>query len=91
MLQESTREDITIFGEAVKICCEIAYKVPNNITNRGIPFVKERNISKISRKNKHRTSLLDGCTDWHVETDLEYYFIFPTEIALMTQHPDLVR
>ena len=37
----------------------------------------------------HRTSLLDGCMDWHVAMDLEHHFIFPIEIAL-TQHPDFV-
>ena len=33
--------------------------------------------------------MLDGCMDWHVTTDLEY-FVFPTEIALTTQRPDIV-
>ena len=73
----------------MKICCENAYKALNNITNRTIHFVKEGNISKLSRKNKHRLSLFDGCTDWHVATDLEHHFLFPTEIALTTQRPDI--
>ena len=55
-----------------------------------IHFVKEGNILKISCRNKHRTSLLDGCIDWHVATDLEHHFIFPTEVALMTQHLHIV-
>ena len=38
----------------------------------------------------HQPSLLEGCTDWHVATDLKHNFIFPTEIALMTMHPDIV-
>ena len=57
----------------------------NNITNRPIHFVKEGNISKLSCKNKHRSSLLDDHTDWHVTTDLEPHFVFPTEIVLTTQ------
>ena len=57
---------------------------------RVIHFVKEGNILEILCKNKHRSSLLDGCTDWHVTTDSEHYFVFPIEIALMTQHPDIV-
>ena len=37
-----------------------------------------------------KPSLLEGCTDWHVATDLKHKFIFPTEIALMTKRPDIV-
>ena len=66
-------EVLEIFAEAEKICCESANKALNNITNRAIHFVKG-NISKLSRRNKHRSSLLDDCTDWHVTTDLERYF-----------------
>ena len=35
-------------------------------------------------------SLLEGCTDWHVATDLKHNFIFPTGIALTTKRPDIV-
>ena len=28
--------------------------------------------------------------DWCIATNLEHYFIFPTEIALMTQHSDII-
>ena len=28
--------------------------------------------------------------DWHIATDLKHNFIFPTEIMLMTKHPDIV-
>ena len=76
-------------NEAEKIYCETVNKSLNSITNRAIHFVKG-NISKLSRKNKHRSSLLDGCTDWHVATDLEHHFVFPTEISLITQRPDIV-
>ena len=34
--------------------------------------------------------LLEGCTNWHDATDLKHNFIFPTEIALTTKHPDIV-
>ena len=37
-----------------------------------------------------KPSLLEGCTDWHVATDLKHNFIFPTEIALTTKRPDIV-
>ena len=83
-------EVLEIFAEAAKISCETANKVLNNITNRANHFIKEGNISKLSCQNKHRSSLLDGCTDGHVITDIEHHFIFPTEIALTTQHPDIV-
>ena len=56
-------EVLEIFAGAAKICFETVNKVLNNITNRAIHFVKDGNISELSRKNKHRSSLLDGCTD----------------------------
>ena len=37
-----------------------------------------------------KPSLLEGCTDWHVTTDLKQNFIFPTEITLTTKHPEIV-
>ena len=37
-----------------------------------------------------KPSLLEGCTDWHVATDLKHNFIFPTKIALTTKRPDIV-
>ena len=37
-----------------------------------------------------KPSLLEGCTDWYVATDLKPNFIFPTEIALTTKRPDIV-
>ena len=74
----------------MKICCETANKPLNNITNRVIHFIKEGNISKLSCKNKHRSSLLGSCTNWHIATDLKHHFVFPTEMALTTQHPDIV-
>ena len=82
-------EILEIFTEASKICCEIANKALNIINNRAIQFIKEGNVLKIPRENMHKPSLLEGCTDWHVATDLKYNFIFPTEIVL-TKHPDIV-
>ena len=83
-------EVLEIFAEASKICCETDNKALNIINNRAIQFIKEENISKLARKNMHKPSLLEGCTDWHVATDLKHNFIFPTEIALTTKCPDIV-
>ena len=71
-------------------CCETANKALNIINNRAIQFVKEGNISKIAHENMRKPSLLEGCTDWHVATNLKHNFIFPTEITLTTNHPDIV-
>ena len=79
-----------IFADAAKICCKTANKDLNNITNRAIHFIKKENISKLSHKNMHRSSSLDGCTDLHISTDLKHHFIFPTEISLTSQCPDIV-
>ena len=35
-------------------------------------------------------TLFDSCTDWHVATNLEHHFVFPAEITLTTQSPDIV-
>ena len=83
-------EVLEIFSEVSKTCCETANKALNIINNRAIQFVKEGNISKIARENMRKPSLLEGCTDWHVTTDLKLNFIFPTEIALTTKRPDIV-
>ena len=82
-------EALEIFSEVSKTCCETANKALNIISNRTIQFVKEGNISKTARENMRKQSLLEGCTDWHVATDLKH-FIFPTEIALTTKRPDIV-
>ena len=75
-------EVLEIFAEASKIYCESALKARNIINNRAIQFVKGGNISKIAHKNMRKPSLLEGCTDWHIATDLKHNFIFPIEIAL---------
>ena len=73
-----------------KTCCETANKALNIINDRAIQFVKEGNISKIARENMRKPSLLEGCSDWHVATDLKHNFEFPTEIALTRNCPDIV-
>ena len=83
-------EVLEIFSEVSKTCCETVNKAPNIINNRAIQFVKEGNISKTARRNMRKSSLFEGCTDWHVATDLKHNFIFPTEIALTTKHLDIV-
>ena len=79
-----------IFAEVSKIFCATANKALNIINNRAIQFVKEGNISKLARKNMRKPSLLEGCMDWHVATDLKHTFIIPTEIALTTKPPYIV-
>ena len=83
-------EVLEIFAEVSKICCETANKALNIINNRAIQFVKEGIFLNLARKNKRMQSLVEGCTDWHVTTDLKHNFIFSTEIALTTKHPDIV-
>ena len=83
-------EVLEIVSEASKTCCETVNKALNIINNRAIQFTKEGNISKIASENMRKPSLLEGCTDWHVTTNLKHNFIFPTEIALTTKHPDIV-
>ncbi len=61
-----------------------------NSTNKANHFVKERYTSKLLRKNKNRSLLLDGYTNWDIATDLEHHFVYPTEIALMTQRRGIV-
>ena len=66
-------EVLEIFSEVSKTCCETAYKALNIINNSAIQFFKEGNISKIGRENMRKPSLLEGCTDWHVATDLKLH------------------
>ena len=92
-LRSYTRRHNEVRGniaEASKICCETANKALNFINNRAIQFLEEGNILKLTRENMRKPSLLEGCTDWHVATDLKHNFIFPTDIALTTQRPDIV-
>ena len=72
------------------IALTITPRALNIINNRAIQFVKEGNISKTACENMRKPSLLEGCTDWHVGTDLKHNFLLPTEIALTTKRPDIV-
>ena len=81
---------LEIFPEVSKTCFETANKALNIINNGAIQFVIEGNISKIARENMRKPSLLEGCTNWHVATDLKHNFMFPTEIASKTKRPGIV-
>ena len=71
------------------MCCETANEISCIKTN--IQLVKEGNVSKTPhRNNRHRPTLLDGCTDWHVIADVDRQLAFPTEITSTRQCPDLV-
>ena len=78
-----------IIGEIAKMCCETANEIPCIKTN--IQFVKERNVSKTwHRNNRHKPTMLDGCTDWRVIDDVDRQLAFPTEITSTRQRPDLL-
>ena len=69
------------------MCCETA----NEISCINIQFVKEGNVSKTPhRNNRHKPTLLNGCTDWRVIADVNRQLAFPTEITSTCQRPDLV-
>ena len=53
-------------------------------------FVKEGNVSKTPDRNKYKLTLLDGCTDRRVISDIDRKLAFPTEITSTHQRPDLV-
>ena len=70
------------------MCCETANEILCIKTN--IQFVKEGNVSKTPHRNRHKPTLLDGCTDWRIIADVERQLAFPTEIISIRQRPDLV-
>ena len=53
-------------------------------------FIKEGNVLKTPHRNRHKPTLLDGCTDWHAIADLDQQHTFPTEITSTRQCPDLL-
>ena len=59
-------------------------------TREQFSSLKKEIFRKLTRENMRKASLLEGCTDWHVATDLKHNFIFPTKIALTTKRPDIV-
>ena len=86
-------EVLKIFVRASKICCDTANKTTDIRENTIIYFVKE-NSSISSRKESRKTrrvfSMLNNASDWRIESDLERHLVFPTEIALTAQRPDLI-
>ena len=82
-------EILGIIAEIAKMCFETANEIPCIKTN--IQFVKEQNVSKTPhRNNRHKQTLLDGCTDWHVIADVDRRLAFPMEITSTRQRPDVV-
>ena len=69
------------------MCCETANKI--SCIKTSIQFVNEGNISKTPHRNRHKSTLLDSCTDWCIIADVDRQLAFPTEIASTRQHPDL--
>ena len=68
-------EILGIIAEIAKMCCETANEIPSIKTN--IQFVKEGNVSKTPyRNNRHKPTLLDGCTDWRVIADVDDNSLF---------------
>ena len=63
-------EILGIIAVIAKMCRETANEIPCIKTN--IQFVKEGNVSKTPhRNNRHKQTLLDGCTDWRVIADVD--------------------
>ena len=86
-------EVLKIFARASKICCETANKTTDIRKTTLINFVKENSSvssRKESRKTRRVSSMLNNGSDWRMESDLESHLVFPTEIALTAQRPDLI-
>jgi hypothetical protein len=86
-------EVLKIFVKATKICCETANKTTNISKNRIIHFVKGNSSTssrKEARKKRSVVSMLDNGSDWRAESDLQSQLVFPTDIALTAQRPDLI-
>ena len=86
-------EVLKIFVKATKIRCETANKATVISNNTKINFVKENNSTssrKESRKDERVFSILDNGSDWRVESDIQSKLVFPTDIALTAQRPDLI-
>ena len=73
-------EILGIITEIAKMCCETANET--SCIKINIQFVKEGNVSKtLHRNNRHKPTLLDGCTDWRVIADVDRQLAFSTEIT----------
>ena len=77
-----------IIAEIAKMCYEIVNKI--SCIKTSIQFVKEGNVSKTPHRNRHKPTLLNGCMDWNVIADVDWQLIFPKEITLTCQRPDLI-
>ena len=69
------------------MCGETANKI--SCIKSSKQFIKEGNVSKTPHRNRHKPTLLDGCTDWHVIAGIDWQHAFPTEITSTSQRPDL--
>ena len=56
-----------IIAEIVKMCFETVNKILCIKTS--IQFVKKGNVLKTPHWNRHKPTLLDGCTDWRIIAD----------------------
>ena len=81
-------EILGIIAEIAKMCCETANKI--SCIKTSTQFVRERNVSKTPHRNRHKPTLLDGCTDWRVIADIDRQLTFSTEITSTCHRPDLV-
>ena len=72
-------EILGIIAEIVKMRCEADNEI--SCIKTSIQFVKEENVSKTPHRNRHKPTLLDGCTDWGVIADVDRQLAFPTEIT----------
>ena len=74
-----------IIAEIAKMCCETANKISCVKTS-----IQEGDVSKNPHRNRHKPTLLDGCTDWRIIADTDRQLVFPTEITSTRQCSDLV-
>ena len=81
-------EILGIVAEIAKMCCQTANKI--SWIKTSMQFVKGGNISKIPHRNRHKPTLLDGCTDWRIIANINRQLTFPTEITSTHQRPDLI-
>ena len=70
------------------MCRETANKI--SCIKTSIRFIKEGNVSKTPHKNRHKPTLLNGCTNCRVIADVDRQLAFITEITSTRQCPDLV-
>ena len=81
-------EILGIVTEIAKMCCETVNKI--SCIKTSIQFIKEGNVLKTPHRNRHKSTLLDGCMNWHVIADVDQQLAFPMEITSTCQCPDLI-